>query len=129
VDWAKVHAANPQGFVDWLGTCSVPDLTGEEALSARNEVDLHRGRHRLLCAGCLQYDSFRTRPPKKVETGADRFAWLEALKLLKHPFVLILWLVTIVVPLRCTFILIGRVFFCPQRRRPGSESKGIGLCR
>src|SRR5207253_9824946 len=35
-------------------------------------------------------------PPKKVETGADRFAWLEALKLLKHPFVLILWLVTIV---------------------------------
>ena len=35
-------------------------------------------------------------PPKKVETGADRFAWLEALKLLKHPFVLVLWLVTIV---------------------------------
>ena len=35
-------------------------------------------------------------PPKKVESGADRFAWLEAVKLLKHPFVLVLWIVTFV---------------------------------
>jgi MFS family permease len=35
-------------------------------------------------------------PPKKVNAGEDRFAWLEAFKLLKHPFVLVLWLVTCV---------------------------------
>jgi len=29
VDWAKVHAANPQGFVDWLGTVLGSGLTGE----------------------------------------------------------------------------------------------------
>ena len=35
-------------------------------------------------------------PPKKSGNGAEKFAWLEALKLLKHPFVLVLWLVTLV---------------------------------
>jgi len=35
-------------------------------------------------------------PPKKVEAGADRFAWLEAFKLLKHSFMLVLWLVTFI---------------------------------
>jgi MFS family permease len=35
-------------------------------------------------------------PPKKAEKGSDRFAWLEAIKLLQKPFVLILWLVTII---------------------------------
>jgi predicted MFS family arabinose efflux permease len=35
-------------------------------------------------------------PPNKSGNGAEKFAWLEALKLLKHPFVLVLWLVTLV---------------------------------
>jgi hypothetical protein len=36
-------------------------------------------------------------PPKKVGAGAgESLAWLEAMKLLKHPFVLVLWLVTFV---------------------------------
>jgi len=36
-------------------------------------------------------------PPKKAgEGGAETLAWVEALKLLKHPFVLVLWLVTLV---------------------------------
>ncbi len=36
-------------------------------------------------------------PPKKAgEAGTEKLAWLEAIKLLKHPFVLILWIVTFV---------------------------------
>ena len=36
-------------------------------------------------------------PPKKAGEGAaEKFAWLEAFRLLKHPFVLVLWLVTLV---------------------------------
>ena len=32
--------------------------------------------------------------PKKAAAGAgEKLAWLEAMKLLKHPFVLVLWLV------------------------------------
>jgi nucleoside transporter len=35
-------------------------------------------------------------PPKKAEAQADKFAWVEAVRLLKQPFVLVLWVVTFV---------------------------------
>ena len=35
-------------------------------------------------------------PPKKAEAAEDKFAWLEALRLLGRPFVLVLWIVTFV---------------------------------
>src|SRR5207245_1203973 len=34
--------------------------------------------------------------PPKPATGANRFAWLEAVRLLRTPFILVLWLVTFV---------------------------------
>src|SRR5262249_17460380 len=33
-------------------------------------------------------------PPKPASTGSERFAWLEAMKLLRRPFVLVLFIVT-----------------------------------
>jgi nucleoside transporter len=35
-------------------------------------------------------------PPKKAEVAEDKFAWLEAVRLLKRSFVMVLWLVTFV---------------------------------
>jgi nucleoside transporter len=35
-------------------------------------------------------------PPKKAESAENRFAWIEALRFLGRPFVLVLWLVTFV---------------------------------
>jgi MFS family permease len=35
-------------------------------------------------------------PPKKAETAENKFAWIEALRLLGRPFVLVLWIVTLV---------------------------------
>jgi MFS family permease len=35
-------------------------------------------------------------PPRKVESGEQKLAWLEAMRLLKHPFVLVLWIVTFI---------------------------------
>jgi nucleoside transporter len=35
-------------------------------------------------------------PPKKAAAATDKFAWAEAVRLLKQPFVLVLWLVTLV---------------------------------
>ncbi len=35
-------------------------------------------------------------PPKKAVASEDKFAWIEALRLLKQPFVIVLWLVTLV---------------------------------
>src|SRR5437016_7219261 len=94
VDWAKVHAANPQGFVDWLGTVLGSGLTGEALQHATRWTYIVAGIASFVLAAFSL--TLPHTPPKKVERGEDRFAWLEALKLLKHPFVLILWLVTIV---------------------------------
>src|SRR5204862_4198254 len=35
-------------------------------------------------------------PAKAAAVGGEKLAWLEAMRLLKHPFVLVLWLVTLV---------------------------------
>jgi MFS family permease len=35
-------------------------------------------------------------PPKKVTAGADKFAWLEAVKLLAAPFIMVLFIVTFI---------------------------------
>jgi nucleoside transporter len=35
-------------------------------------------------------------PPKKAAAGEDKLAWVEALRLLRHPFVMVLWIVAFV---------------------------------
>ena len=94
VDWDKVHSANPQGLTNWLGTVLSSGLSGEALQHGTRWTYIVAGVASLLLAAFSL--SLPHTPPKKVETGADRFAWLEAVKLLKQPFVLILWLVTIV---------------------------------
>ena len=94
VDWDKVHAANPQGLANWLGTVLSSGLTGEKLLAGTRWTYIVAGVASLLLAGFSLV--LPHTPPKKVTTGQDRFAWLESAKLLKHPFVLVLWLVTFV---------------------------------
>ena len=94
VDWDKVHAANPQGLVKWLGTVLGSGLTGEALLQGTRWTYIVAGIASLVLAAYSL--TLPHTPPKKIEVGADRFAWLEALKLLKQPFVLVLWIVTFV---------------------------------
>ena len=94
VDWDKVHAANPQGLTNWLGTVLSSGLTGEQLLAGTRWTYIVAGVASLLLAGFSLV--LPHTPPKKVTSGQDRFAWLESAKLLKHPFVLVLWLVTFV---------------------------------
>ncbi len=94
VDWAKVHAANPHGFVSWLGTVLGSGLTGTAFQHATRWTFIVAGIVSFLLAAYSL--TLPHTPPKKVEAGIDRFAWFEALKLLKQPFVLILWLVAFV---------------------------------
>jgi MFS family permease len=94
VDWDKVHAANPQGLVNWLGTVLGSGLTGPALKQMTRWTYIVAG----ICSLVLAAYSLTLphTPPKKVERGSDRFAWLEAFKLLKQPFVMVLWLVTFV---------------------------------
>ncbi len=94
VDWHAVQAAHPQGFVAWIGKALGTSLTGDALQAGKRWTFIVAGIASLVLAG---YSLLLPHtPPRKVDkaAGAESRAWLEAVKLLKHPFVLILWLIT-----------------------------------
>jgi hypothetical protein len=121
VDWSKVHQANPQGLVNWLGTVLSSGLSGEALLEGTRWTYIVAGIASLVLAAYSL--TLPHTPPKKIELGADRFAWLEAVKLLKQPFMLVLWLVTFLdaFVLYCYFNWTG-VFL-----GTGPEAGGVGI--
>ncbi|HEX3801149.1 MAG TPA: MFS transporter [Verrucomicrobiae bacterium] len=95
VDWAKVHAANPQGFVATIGAALANGLSGPALQAATIWTFIVAGIASLLLAAFSL--TLPHTPPKKAGAGgAEKLAWAEAVKLLRHPFVLVLWLVTFV---------------------------------
>jgi nucleoside transporter len=94
VDWAKVNAAAPEGLVSWLGTVLASGLTGPALEAGTTWTFIVAGAASLALAAFSL--TLPHTPPKPVEAGANRFAWLEAVRLLRHPFILILWIVTFV---------------------------------
>jgi MFS family permease len=95
VDWDKVHQLDPHGLVNWISVALSSGLTGDKLRSATVWTFALAGLASLALAAfsfCLPHT-----PPKKASEGAaEKLAWLEAVKLLGHPFVLVLWLVTLV---------------------------------
>ena len=95
VDWQAVSALQTTGVVDWLGKALAHPLTGDAAKAATKWTFVVAGIASLVLA--VFSLSLPHTPPKKVEEGAvEKLAWLEALRLLKHPFILVLWVVTLV---------------------------------
>src|SRR5262245_7615357 len=95
VDWAKVEAAHPVGIKDWLGTVLASGLTGQALREGTRWTFIVAGIASLILAAYSLV--LPHTPPKKAEEGeVEPLAWLEAAKLLRHPFVLVLWLVTFV---------------------------------
>jgi MFS family permease len=97
VDWDRVRAAAPKGLTAWLGTALGSGLTGPALRQATRWTYIVAGAVSLLLAA---YSLVLPHTPakKKAVAGpsAERFAWLEAVKLLKQPFVLVLWLITFI---------------------------------
>ena len=94
VNWAAVDAAQPIGLVNWLGTALANPLTGDAAKAATRWTFIVAGLASLALAAfslVLPKSAPQTRP-----AGAGGTAWSEAFGLLKHPFILVLWLVTLV---------------------------------
>ncbi len=94
VDWDKVHAANTTGFTAWLGAVLGSGLTGDALKSATKWTFVVAGVASLVLAA-FSLLLPHTPPKKKTEGAGESLAWLEAMKLLKHPFVLVLWVVTL----------------------------------
>lgn len=95
VDWNAVHATNPQGFVALISEALKHPLAGDAMQKATVSTFIVAGIASLLLAG-FSLVLPHTPPKKAGQSGAESLAWVEALKLLKHPFVLVLWLVTLV---------------------------------
>jgi MFS family permease len=94
VDWDKVHAANTTGFTSWLGAVLGSGLTGDALKTATKWTFVVAGVASLVLAA-FSLVLPHTPPKKKTEGAGESLAWLEAMKLLKHPFVLVLWVVTL----------------------------------
>ncbi len=92
-DWAKVPAFGSVGFVSWLGSALGTPLTGDAMLLGRKYTFLTSGVASLLLAG---FSLTLPHTPPKVTAGGDSLAWVEALKLLRFPFMLVLFVVTFI---------------------------------
>ena len=94
IDYQKVKAANPEGFVNWLGTALGSGLTGEALQRGTTWTFIVAGVASLVLA--IFSLSLPHTPPKPAEEGVMKLAWLEATKLLAVPFILVLWVVTFI---------------------------------
>jgi MFS family permease len=94
VDWPHVRATETTGFVNWLGTVLGSGLTGPALQAGTRWTFAVAGIASLVFAGFSL--TLPHTPPKRVTEGADKFAWLEALRLLAAPFILVLWIVTFI---------------------------------
>ncbi len=94
VDWSAVHAAAPNGVIEWLGTVLKSGLTGDALRNATAYTFLVSAIASLVLAA---FSLILPHTPPKPATGKrESLAWLEAVRLLKHPFVLVLWIVTLI---------------------------------
>ncbi len=121
VDWGKVQAAETSGIIDWLGTVLGSGLTGEALKDATKWTYIVSGVASLLLATFSL--ALPHTPPKKVESGEKKLAWLEAARLLKHPFVLVLWVVTLI----DAFVHASYFNWTGQFLEAGHKAGGVGI--
>jgi MFS family permease len=94
VDWEAVRSKNPQGLIDWIGQALGSPLTGDALMEGTRWTYIVSGIAALILAAFSL--TLPHTPPKKGEEGVERVAWVEAARLLKYPFVFVLWIVTFV---------------------------------
>ncbi len=121
VDWDKVSAAKPQGLVNWIGTVLGSGLTGPALQSGTTWTFIVAGTASLVLAAFSM--TLPHTPPRPAEAGAPKLAWLEAMKLLGRPFILVLWIVTLI------DATVHNLFFNWAGRFLGSarEAGGVGI--
>ncbi|HEX6884264.1 MAG TPA: MFS transporter [Planctomycetota bacterium] len=114
VDWDKVPALGDVGFVEWLGAALGTSKEGAAMQAATRFTFVAAGIASLLLA--LLSRTLPHTPPRRAAEGAETFAWLEAMRLLRKPFVLVLFIVTFfdAAVHQCYFIWTGRFLTSPD---------------
>jgi nucleoside transporter len=108
VDWAGVPAFGSVSFTEWFGKVFGTGKTGDPKWDATSYIFIAAGVASLLLAAFSLV--LPHTPPKPASEGRERFAWLEAMKLLALPFVLVLFIVTFfdAAVHQCYFVWTGR---------------------
>jgi nucleoside transporter len=96
VDWSRVPSLAEAGFGAWIQAALTPAnaLKGDAFRQATAYTFLTSGVASLLLAAFSL--TLPHTPPKPAAQGGSSLAWLEALSLLRHPFVLVLFVVTLI---------------------------------
>ena len=92
VDWTRVPEFGSVGFFEWLGSAFGSAKTGAALREATSYVFLTAGAASFLLAAFSL--GLPHTPPKPATEGTEKFAWLEAMKLLRVPFMAVLFIVT-----------------------------------
>jgi hypothetical protein len=93
-DWARIPAFGSVGFTEWLGAVLGNAKVGEAFIDARKYTFVAAGVASLVLAAFSLL--LPHTPPKPAAKGESQFAWLEAAKLLRLPFMLVLFVVTFI---------------------------------
>jgi nucleoside transporter len=96
VDWVKIPALSDIGFTAWLGE-ALKGENGKQGEAFKNGVAMTyvaAGIASLLLAAFSL--TLPHTPPKPAPVGESQFAWLESMKLLSQPFMLVLFLATFI---------------------------------
>ena len=93
-DWAKIPAFGSVDFVKWLGAALGTSLSGTALNQGKSWAFITAGIASLLLAAFSL--TLPHTPPKPATNEKHSLAWLEAMRLLKHPFLLVLFFVTFI---------------------------------
>ncbi|HTU22563.1 MAG TPA: MFS transporter [Gemmataceae bacterium] len=92
VDWSQVPALGDVGFVSWIGQALATSKEGAARTVGVSWTYIVAGISSLVLAGYSL--SLPHTPPKPAEAGGEALAWLGAMKLLRLPFLMVLFVVT-----------------------------------
>ena len=115
-DWTRIPAFGSVSFVDWLSAALSTSKSGETLQQARSYTFIAAGISSLLLA--VFSLGLPHTPPRPAAQAGNQLAWLEATKLLRYPFLLVLFIVTFM------DATIHQVFF---HRVPDYLEKAVGI--
>jgi hypothetical protein len=92
-DWAKIPSMDQAGgFVNWLGAALGTSLSGQALNQGKAWAFLAAGIASIVLAAFSL--GLPHTPPKPAVDAEKSLAWLEAMKLLRYPFLFVLFIVT-----------------------------------
>ncbi len=110
LDWANVPRFGSMPIYQWIGAALAHPAQGSTFLDGTRYTFMAAGIASFMLAAYSL--TLPHTPPRPAAAGGEKLAWLEAMTLLKHPFVLVLFIVTFFdAAVHQSFFLFANEFF------------------